>query len=58
MVAGVLRVLGGLLLALGLLAAICMAFGIVIHGVLLLFRYIPLTGQHKNKPLDLTNRKR
>ena len=56
--AGVLRVLGGLLLTLGLLAAEALVIIVVMYVILVAFRYVSQTGKHRNEPLDLKDRER
>jgi hypothetical protein len=51
--AGILRVLGALLLAAGILAALTGAYLALAYAVLLAFRYVPLTGRHKNRALPM-----
>jgi hypothetical protein len=56
LLAGTARVLGGLLIALGMLAIVVVAYWGVAYGILVLFRYVPLTGRHKNTDLPSRNR--
>jgi len=53
MAAGVLRVLGGLGTAVGLWLALVFAFLLIVYVVATACRFVPLTGRHRNKPLEL-----
>ena len=53
MVAGVLRVVGALGIALAMLAGIFGVMVLTAYAVRLILLRVPLTGKHRNKPLDL-----
>ena len=52
MIAGIFRVLGGLGIALGMIAGVALAMVVLLYAVGYLCRLWPLTGRHKNKALE------